>query len=129
MNRTAVQYTTAGSVIESAKSAPFLPELGQPLSMQPRYHARQMNTEQAIQRLREVVRRQHKAISTESTYAFWLGRYMLAIPRYPEELTSEQKLERFLTELARDRDLSASMRIFRGGTEADHAPGSGRNGS
>jgi len=32
--------------------------------MQPRYHARQMNTEQAIQRLREVVRRQHKALST-----------------------------------------------------------------
>jgi hypothetical protein len=75
--------------------------------MQPRYHARQMNTEQAIQRLREVVRRQHKAISTESTYAFWLRRYMLAIPRYPEELTSEQKLERFLTELARDRGVSA----------------------
>jgi hypothetical protein len=80
-----------------------------------------MNTEQAIQRLREVVRRQHNAISTESTYAFWLRRYMLAIPRYAEELTSEQKLERFLTELSRDRDISASMRIFRGGTEADHA--------
>jgi hypothetical protein len=66
-----------------------------------------VNAEQAISRLREVVRRQHKAISTESTYVFWLRRYMLAIPRHPEELTSEQKLERFLTEWARDRGISA----------------------
>lgn len=67
-----------------------------------------MNAEQAIQRVREVVRRQHKAISTESTYVFWLRRYMLAIPGYPEGLTSEQKLERFLTELARGRGVSAA---------------------
>lgn len=66
-----------------------------------------MNAEQAICRLRDVVRRQHKAISTESTYVFWLRSYMLAIPGYPDGLTSEQKLERFLTDLARNRDLSA----------------------
>jgi integron integrase len=71
------------------------------------YGRPEMNAEQAISRLREVVRRQHKAISTEATYVFWLRRYMLAIPRYPEALTSEQKLERFLTELARDRGVSA----------------------
>jgi integron integrase len=59
-----------------------------------------MNTQQAVQRLREVVRRQHKAISTESSYVFWLR-------RYSGVLTSEQKLERFLTELARDRCVSA----------------------
>ena len=65
-----------------------------------------MNTQQAVQRLREVVRRQHKAISTESTYVFWLRGYMRVIPGYPGGLTSEQKLERFLTELARDRCVS-----------------------
>ena len=66
-----------------------------------------MNAEQAIGRMRDVVRRQHKAWATESTYVLWLRRYMLAIPRYPEGLSSEQKLERFLTELARHRDISA----------------------
>ncbi len=66
-----------------------------------------MNAEQALGRLRDVVRRQHKAWATESTYVLWLRRYMLAVPGYPEGLTSEQKLERFLTELARDRDISA----------------------
>jgi len=66
-----------------------------------------MNAEQALCRLRDVVRRQHKAWATESTYVLWLRRYMLAIPRYPEGLPSEQKLERFLTELARDRGVSA----------------------
>jgi len=66
-----------------------------------------MKTEQAICRLRDVVRRQHKAWATESTYVLWLRRYMLAIHGYPEGLTSEQKLERFLTELTRDRDISA----------------------
>ena len=53
-----------------------------------------VNAKQAISRLRDVVRRQHKAISTESTYVFWLRRDMLAIPRYPEAVSSEQKLER-----------------------------------
>ena len=67
-----------------------------------------MNTEQALQRLRAVVRRQHKALSTESSYVFWLRRYMTAVHRYPEALTSEQKVERFLTDLARLRDISAS---------------------
>jgi hypothetical protein len=67
-----------------------------------------MNTEQAIDRLRSVIRRQHKAISTESSYVYWLRRYMIAIHQYPETLTGEQKLERFLTELVRNRDISAS---------------------
>ena len=66
-----------------------------------------MNAEQAICRMRDVVRRQHKAWATESTYVLWLRRYMLAVPTYPEGLSSEQKLERFLTELARHRDISA----------------------
>ena|SRR5690349_8786640 len=62
----------------------------------------------AIQRLRDVIRRQHKALSTEETYVFWLRRYMTALQRMPEGLPSEKKLEQFLTELARKYDVSAS---------------------
>ena len=35
-----------------------------------------MNTKHAILRLRQVIRRQHKALSTESCYVYWLGRYI-----------------------------------------------------
>ena len=72
------------------------------------YPVPQMNTEQAIHRLRAVIRRQHKALSTESSYVSWLRRYMSALHRYPASLTREQKVERFLTDLARHRDISAS---------------------
>jgi len=67
-----------------------------------------MNTTQAICRMREVIRRQHKALSTEDSYVFWLRRYMTALPQMPEGLSSEKKLEQFLTDLARHRDVSAS---------------------
>ena len=67
-----------------------------------------MNTTQAICRMREVIRRQHKALSTEECYIFWLRRYMTALREMPEGLCSEEKLEQFLTGLARDRDVSAS---------------------
>ena len=58
--------------------------------------------------MREVIRRQHKALSTEECYIFWLRRYMTALREMPEGLCSEEKLEQFLTGLARDRDVSAS---------------------
>jgi integron integrase len=67
-----------------------------------------MNTTQAICRVREVIRRQHKAFSTEECYTFWLRRYMRALLEMPEGLSSEKKLEQFLTDLARHRDVSAS---------------------
>jgi hypothetical protein len=63
-----------------------------------------MNTTQAVQRLRDVIRRQHKALATEESYVQWLRRYMAAIRHLPNTLTSEQKLERFLTQLAREHD-------------------------
>lgn len=66
-----------------------------------------MNTIQAIQKLRQVIRRQHKALATEETYVLWLRRYMAAIRQMPNSLPSEQKLERFLTELAQ-RGVAAS---------------------
>src|SRR5262245_59850611 len=67
-----------------------------------------MNTSQAIGRAREVLRRQHKALSTEDSYIFWLRRYMTALRGIPKDLPSEKKLERFLTDLARIHDVSAS---------------------
>ena len=72
------------SCIDSAKTTPFLLAVGQPVSMHPVYPAPQMNTDHAIQRLRQVMRRQHKALSTESSYTFWLRRYMNAV-RYKTE--------------------------------------------
>lgn len=38
----------------------------------------------------------------------WLRRYMVALLRYPETLSSEQKLEHLLSDLACKRDISAS---------------------
>ena len=62
----------------------------------------------AIEKLRDVLRRQHKAIATESTYVYWLRHYVTALTVMPAGLSSEQKLEWFLTDLARRRDLSAN---------------------
>jgi len=67
-----------------------------------------MTATQAIERTREVIRRQHKALSTEHSYIHWLRRYMNALPHMPPELSSEKKLEHFLTSLARVHDVSAS---------------------
>ncbi len=67
-----------------------------------------MNATQAIKRTQEVLRRQHKALSTEDCYLFWLRRYMAAIRKMPAELSSEKKLEQFLTDLALKHDVSAS---------------------
>jgi integrase len=67
-----------------------------------------MNPSQAICLVREVIRRQHKALATEDCYTFWLRRYMTALLEMPEDLSSEKKLEQFLTDLARHRDVSAS---------------------
>jgi site-specific recombinase XerD len=67
-----------------------------------------MNTPEAIQRLRQVIRRQHKADSTEATYVYWLRKYIARIQKMDEALSSKQKLESFLTELACEHSVSAS---------------------
>ena len=56
-----------------------------------------MNTSQAFERARAVIRRQHKTPATEQTYLHWLRHYMAALQEMPQSLTSEQKLARFLT--------------------------------
>jgi hypothetical protein len=55
---------------------------------------KKMNISDAIFGLHQVLRRQHKALSTEKCYAFWLRRYIEALRQMPPELSSEQKLER-----------------------------------
>lgn len=67
-----------------------------------------MNTNKALQRAQEVMRCQHKAIATERVYLCWLRQFIPALFQMPNELASEQKVERFLTELALKRNLSAS---------------------
>src|SRR5262245_8763103 len=67
-----------------------------------------MNISQAINRVREVTRRQYKALSTEDSYVYWLRQYIVALQAMPPDLSSEKKVERFLTDLARHRNVSAS---------------------
>ena len=55
----------------------------------------------------DVIRRKHLALSTERSYCAWLRRYCDYVLKIPVHLTSEQKLERFLTALAKD-DVAAS---------------------
>lgn len=66
-----------------------------------------MNTEEAIARLSDVIRRKHFSLSTEQSYCGWLKRYCAYVKRLPSHLPSEQKLERFLTALAKE-DVAAS---------------------
>jgi hypothetical protein len=66
-----------------------------------------MNTAQGSCRLHEVTLRQHKALSTQESYTFWLRCYMAALPQMPNGLSRETKLEQFLTDLAYHRDISA----------------------
>jgi hypothetical protein len=44
-----------------------------------------MNTIQAVHRLRQVIRRQHKALSTESCYVYWLSEYIRAVAEMGHE--------------------------------------------
>ena len=61
-----------------------------------------MNTAQALQKLTDVIRRKHFALATEQSYRGWLRRYCDYIKLLPASVSSEQKLERFLTALAQD---------------------------
>jgi hypothetical protein len=65
-----------------------------------------MKEAEAIDRVRQVLRRQHKALAPEEAYVLWLRRYIKAPRQMPPELSSEKKLEKFLTDLAREHDVS-----------------------
>jgi integrase-like protein len=66
-----------------------------------------MNTDQAVRRLTEVLRRKHLALATERSYCAWLRRYCDYLKTIPFHFPSQQKLERFLTALAK-KDVAAS---------------------
>ena len=66
-----------------------------------------MNVDEALKRVTDVVRRKHLARATEECYRGWLKRYCEFVVQLPAHLPSEQKLERFLTALARE-DVAAS---------------------
>ena len=67
-----------------------------------------MNSTEALERTRAVIRRQHKTLVTEQTYLHWLRHYIAALGELPKTLTSEQKLEHFLTDLAVRKNVSAA---------------------
>jgi len=61
-----------------------------------------MNDEEAIRRTVDIIRRRHYSLATERCYVAWLRRYIgfLKVDRHGG--TSEEKMERFLTVLARE---------------------------
>lgn len=66
-----------------------------------------MTEAQDIQRTQAVIRLRHLSFSTEQSYCGWLRRYVRFLPKLAATATSEQKVEAFLSHLAR-RDISAS---------------------
>ncbi len=67
-----------------------------------------MKKSPAIDRLRQILRRQHKALATEDSYVFWVRRYITALTGIPPGVPSEKKLEMFLTGLALRHNVAAS---------------------
>lgn len=66
-----------------------------------------MNIQKAEDKLRGVIRRMHLAYSTEETYVDWMHRFARFISERSPEGTPAEKMERFLTQLAR-QEVSAS---------------------
>jgi hypothetical protein len=55
-----------------------------------------MTETQAMERMRQVIQRQHKALSTKAIDLHWLSHYMVVLKRMPPALTSEQLTNRNL---------------------------------
>ena len=66
-----------------------------------------MNTEEAIEKMADVIRRKHFTLSTERCYCAWLRQYCDFVYDIPAHISSEQKLDRFLTVQAK-KDIAAS---------------------
>lgn len=66
-----------------------------------------MNATEAIRRMRAAIRRQHKSMTNEDSFVHWPRHYTAWLSEMPQTLSIEQKLERFLTELALKRDVAA----------------------
>lgn len=67
-----------------------------------------MKLETALTQLREIIRRKHLSLATEESYAHWLARFSRFVrERCQADWKPEQKMEAFLTQLAR-QEVSAS---------------------
>ena len=61
-----------------------------------------MNSRAALEKVTEIMRRKHFALATQRSYCAWLKRYCHCLLKLPAHWSSEQKLEHFLTALAKD---------------------------
>ena len=66
-----------------------------------------MTLHQAMEKTRDVLRRKHLSLATEENYLHWLARFSRFVTERQPGGTPEQKMEAFLTQLAR-QDVSAS---------------------
>lgn len=68
-----------------------------------------MTESEAINRLRNVIRLKHLSLSTEQCYCAWASRYCRWIKSNCSEKSPEQKIEGFLSSLARDQVSSSTQ--------------------
>ena len=61
-----------------------------------------MKAEEAIQKLKNVIRRKHLSLSTEGSYCGWVSRFCSYIKTMSQQTSSERKVEAFLTSLAEE---------------------------
>lgn len=65
-----------------------------------------MNTEQAVEKTINVMRRKHMAFASEQSYTGWLRRFARFVSERSPEGTPAQKMEAFLSQLTRQRGKS-----------------------
>jgi len=66
------------------------------------------NKPKLLDQVRDVIRRKHYSIRTEQAYIDWIKRFIIYHnKRHPAEM-AEEEVARFLTHLARDRDVAPS---------------------
>jgi integron integrase len=66
------------------------------------------NKPKLLDQVRDVIRRKHYSIRTEQAYIDWIKRFIVYhAKRHPAEM-AEEEVARFLTHLARDRNVAAS---------------------
>jgi len=66
------------------------------------------NKPKLLEQVRDVIRRKHYSIRTEHAYLDWIKRFIIYHnKRHPAEM-AEEEVARFLTHLARDRDVAPS---------------------
>lgn len=69
-----------------------------------------MTTEEAVLKMRNVIRMRHLSLSTEDNYVSWLRRYARFVSERCEPLAKpEQKMEAFLTQLAQQEVSSSTQ--------------------